>query len=104
MDVLFLKYEDMHADGVKGKTLWTFQMFEFVFITFSTKFAFLSAIKQINDFCGLPALTEDQAKEVVELSTFKSMKKDPNSNYSWLDPVSYSLYSLFFTFHQTSSL
>lgn len=62
MDVLFLKYEDMHADGVK-------------------------AIKQINDFCGLPALTEEQAKEVVELSTFKSMKKDPNSNYSWLDPV-----------------
>ena len=60
MDILFLKYEDMHADGIK-------------------------AINQINDFCALPKLTEEQAAEVLELSTFKKMKEDPNSNYSWMD-------------------
>lgn len=62
MDTLFLKYEDMHADGI-------------------------AAVNKINDFCGLPALSEEQAKEVLDLSTFKKMKADPNSNYSWLDDV-----------------
>lgn len=62
MTVLFMKYEDMHADGA-------------------------AAIKKLNDFCSLPPLTDEMAAKVVELSAFKSMKSDPKSNYSWLDDV-----------------
>ncbi|XP_063690209.1 sulfotransferase 1E1-like [Bolinopsis microptera] len=62
MDVFFMKYEDMHADGV-------------------------SAIKKLNDFCSLPPMTDEMATEVLQLSAFKSMKADPKSNYSWLDDV-----------------
>ena len=42
MDVLFLKYEDMHADGP-------------------------GCVKKINDFCSLPELTIDQVKLLKSL-------------------------------------
>jgi len=60
MNILFLKYEDMHSDAI-------------------------TAIKKLNDFCGLPELTDEQAKDVRDQSAFKTMKSDPKSNHSWLD-------------------
>jgi len=62
MNVLFLKYEDMHADGP-------------------------GCVKKINDFCSLPELSHDQAVSVSEASSFRKMKTDAKSNYSWLDDV-----------------
>jgi len=62
MNILFLKYEDMHADGI-------------------------TAIRKINDYCDLPPLSDEMATQVLNLSAFKSMKVDPKSNYSWLDEV-----------------
>ena len=56
MNVLFMKYEDLKKNPDIG-------------------------VKQINDFCSLPKLSEFQTEEVVKATTFQSMK----SNSSWTE-------------------
>ena len=141
MNILFMKYEDMHADGVSGdrnmfisqnqrsilliiRTCWIwpekgreFMRFDFESSSHIGKLSLhtfrelplsvsgssslfnwplinIAAIKKLNDFIDLPPLTNEMAEEVLALSAFKSMKKDPKSNYSWLDDVSDSKHVL----------
>ena len=60
MDILFLKYEDIHTSGIE-------------------------IIQKINNFIGLPKLSDEQAEEVREDCTFKMMKNDPARNHQWID-------------------
>ena len=56
-NILYLKYEDMHAD-LSGN------------------------VKKIADFLGIH-LEDSIVKKIVDLTTFDVMKMNPSANYSW---------------------
>ena len=57
-NILFIKYEDMKADPH-------------------------TAVRSVADFIGVTDATEELIENVVQRSSFASMKKDNSSNYSW---------------------
>ena len=57
-NILFVKYEDMQIDPT-------------------------AAVHTIADFIGIKDATDELIQSVVEISSFSSMKKNPNANYAW---------------------
>ena len=56
---LFVKYEDMKADP-------------------------LATVRTVANFIGISNITDQLLQDVVEKSSFASMKKDASANYNWM--------------------